>query len=74
LINVPVQTSAPTTIDVTQELVDSAAASASRFQIEALFPKVTTNGNNIAQYVQWSNAVLNVTYSDSAPVAPQGYR
>jgi hypothetical protein len=63
LIKVPVQTSAPASIDVTQEVANVAAAALTRFQVEALFLK-TTNGNHVAEFVEWSDAVLEVTYSE----------
>ena len=74
LIHVPVQTIAPTSIDVTQEVANVAAAALTRFQVEALFPNRTSNGNNVAQFIQWSDAVLEVTYSEGAPNIPEGYR
>jgi hypothetical protein len=52
-------------VDVTPELVTAVDNRLERFQAEAAFMKRTTNGNNIAQYVQWSDAVLEV------PAAPQ---
>ncbi len=73
LIHVPVQTVAPTSIDVTQEVANVAAAAGTRFQVEALFPDRTSNGNNMAQFIQWSDAVLEVTYSEGAPGMPPGY-
>jgi hypothetical protein len=63
LIKVPVQTTAPTAIDVTQEIANVAAAAVTKFQVEALFLK-TTNGNNVAEFIEWSDAVLEVTYSE----------
>jgi hypothetical protein len=63
LINVPLQTRQPTSLDVTQEIANIAAAASTRFQVEALFMKVT-NGNNVAEFIEWSEAVLEVTYSD----------
>jgi hypothetical protein len=74
LIRVPLQMKAPTSIDVTQEVSNVAAAAATRFQVEALFEKKITNGNHMAEYIQWSNAVLEVTYSEGAPNMPEGYR
>jgi len=74
LIHVPLQTKAPTSIDVTQEVINLAAAADTRFQIEALFEKKVTNGNHIAEFIQWSDAVLEVTYSEGAPALPEGYR
>jgi len=63
LINVPLQTKQPTALDVTQEIANSAAAASTRFQVEALFSKIT-NGNNVAEFIEWSEVVLEVTYSD----------
>jgi hypothetical protein len=74
LISVHVQTQVPTSIDVTQEVINSAAAASTRFQVEALFPNRTSNGDDIAQFVQWTNVVLVVTYSEGAPAPPLGYR
>jgi hypothetical protein len=73
LIHVPLQPKAPTAIDVTQEVTNIAAAAGNRFQIEALFEKKVTNGDHIAQFIQWSDAVLEVTYSEGAPALPEGY-
>ncbi|MDD5312110.1 MAG: hypothetical protein PHO26_03610 [Dehalococcoidia bacterium] len=55
-------TSAPSQIDVTPEIVNLVASGAERFQLEALFDKMT-NGNSIAQYVEYSDAVLEVTFA-----------
>ena len=63
LIHVPVQTSPPTVLDVTQEIANVAAAAITRFQVEALFLK-GTNGNHVAQFIEWSEVVLEVTYSE----------
>jgi hypothetical protein len=73
LIRVPLQTKAPTEIDVTQEMTNIAAAAITRFQVEALFPNRTTNGNHVAEFIEWSNVVLEVTYSESIPNSPSGY-
>ena len=73
LIKVPVQTTAPTAIDVTQEIANVAAAAVTKFQVEALFLK-TTNGNNVAEFIEWSDAVLEVTYSESGGSTPQEFR
>lgn len=73
MIHVPVQTKAPTSIDVTQEVANVAAAGSTRFQVEALFLK-TSNGNNMAEFIQWPDAVLEVTYSEGGPNLPEGYR
>jgi hypothetical protein len=63
LINVPLQSRQPTSLDVTQEIANTAAAAATRFQVEALFTK-RSNGNHVAEFIEWSEAVLEVTYSD----------
>lgn len=64
LISVTVQTKPPTTLDVTQEIANSAAAASTRFQVEALFQKMPSNGNNVAEFIEWSEVVLEVTYSE----------
>lgn len=74
LINSPLQTSAPTAVDVTQEVANVAAAGINKFQVEALFPNKVTNGNHVAEFIEWSDAVLEVTYSEGAPNLPEGYR
>jgi hypothetical protein len=51
-------------VDVTPELVNDVANGLDRFQIEAAFTKRVTNGNGVAQFLQWSDVVLEVT---SAP-------
>jgi hypothetical protein len=63
LINVPLQSKAPTAIDVTQEVANVAAGGLTKFQVEALFMNVT-NGNHVAEFIEWSDAVLEVTYSE----------
>ena len=50
-------------VDVTPELVTAVDNRLERFQAEAAFMKRTTNGNGIAQYLQWQDAVLEVTAS-----------
>ena len=50
-------------VDVTPELVTAVDNRLERFQAEAGFMKRTTNGNGIAQYLQWSDVVLEVTAS-----------
>ncbi len=63
LINVSLQTSQPIVLDVTQEIANVAAAAVTRFQVEALFMK-GTNGNHVAEFIEWSEVVLEVTYSE----------
>jgi Bacterial Ig domain len=74
LINVPIQTKPPTSLDVTQEIENVAAAAVNRFQVEALFPDRITNGDHVAQFIEWSDAVLEVTYSEGPPTPSQQYR
>jgi hypothetical protein len=64
LINVSVQLTPPTELDITQEIVHVAAAAATRFQVEALFNK-GYNSNHVAEFIEWpEGVVLEVTYSD----------
>jgi hypothetical protein len=63
LRNVPLLTSPPTVVDVTQEIANVAAAAVTRFQVEALFMR-GTNGNHVAEFIEWSEVVLEVTYSE----------
>jgi hypothetical protein len=65
IINVNVQTTSPTELDITQEIVGVAAAASTRFQVEALFFSKDTNGNHVAEFIEWpEGVVLEVTYSD----------
>ena len=50
-------------MDVTPELVTAVDNRLERFQVEAGFMKHTSNGNKVAQYLQWSDVVLEVTAS-----------
>ena len=52
----------PTVVDVTTEIRLLTSHKVGRFQVEALFDKVS-NGNNTAEWVEWSSVVLEVTYS-----------
>jgi len=56
-------TQPPTIVDVTPDIVHLAAAAATHFQVEALFMK-KTNGNSVAQLIEWSEVILEVTYSE----------
>jgi hypothetical protein len=49
----------PIEIDVTPEVV----ASNNRFQLEAAFLK-PTNGNSVAEFIEWSDVTITVTYSE----------
>jgi hypothetical protein len=71
LIRVSLQTKAPTTIDVRQEVANVTAAGLTKLQVEALFEKKVTNGNNIAEFIEWSDVVLEVTYSESGGGPPE---
>lgn len=53
----------PTVVDVTPEIALLAEKAGTRFQVEALFTKVT-NGNAVSEWIEWSDAVLEITYSD----------
>ncbi|GEM_PF-204922 len=55
--------SPPSVIDVTYEINAVTAAAINRFQVEALFQKVA-DGDNVAEFIEWSNVILEVTYSD----------
>lgn len=50
-------------VDVTPELVNNITNRLERLQFEVGFMKKATNGNRIAQYIQWQDAVLEVTAS-----------
>jgi hypothetical protein len=63
LRNTVLQTKPPTVVDVTPDVAYLAAAAATRFQVEALFDKVT-NGNRVAEWIEWSEVVLEVSYSE----------
>ncbi len=63
LKNTNLQTKPPTVVDVTPEIGYLAAAAAQRLQVEALFGQVT-NGNRVAEWIEWSEVVLEVTYSE----------
>jgi len=53
----------PDVVDVTTDIKILTSYSVSRFQVEALFEKVS-NGSSTAQWIEWSSVVLEVTYSD----------
>jgi len=53
----------PTVLDVTPEVVQLVQGSNTRFQVEALFTKIS-NGNNIAEWIEWSDVKLEVTYTE----------
>jgi hypothetical protein len=63
LINSGLMFEPPTSIDVTTDLKLPANFANRRFQVEALFNKVS-NGNNFMDMVEWSSVVLEVTYSN----------
>jgi hypothetical protein len=48
-------------VDVTPELINDVSNRLERFQAEAAFTKRVTNGNGVAQFLQWSDVVLEVT-------------
>jgi hypothetical protein len=57
------QNKAMDVVDVTPELINDVSNRLERSQFEAGFMKRTTNGNNIAQYIQWTDVALEVTAS-----------
>jgi len=52
-----------TEIDVTPDVAYCVQAASTRFQVEALFMK-GTNGNQVAEWIEWNNVELEVTYSE----------
>jgi hypothetical protein len=52
----------PSVVDVTIEVKLPSDFGNNRFQVEALFNKVS-NGDNAAEYIEWSSVVLEVTYA-----------
>jgi len=57
-----VQTQPPTLLDVTPEVAYLSRAAATRFQVEGLF-MLSTNGNAVAEFIEWTDVELEVTYS-----------
>jgi len=57
-----IQTQPPTLLDVTPEIAYLAQAAATRFQVEGLF-MISTNGNQVAEFIEWTDVELEVTYS-----------
>lgn len=74
LINAPLQSKPPTTLDVTQEVANVAAAGINRFQVEALFQNKVSNGNHVAEFIEWSEVDLEVTYTEGGDAIPKEYR
>lgn len=64
--------SPPTVVDVTPEIALIAEKAITRFQVEALFYKVT-NGNSVAEWIEWSEVVLEITYSEGMTL-PKEFR
>jgi hypothetical protein len=62
LMNTGLMYEEPTEVDVTTEVKLPASYGNNRFQVEALFNKVS-NGNNVADMIEWSSVVLEVTYA-----------
>jgi len=59
----PLQKEPPTVINITPEIARLVNANATRFQAEALFMKIT-NGDGVAQWIEWSDVTLTVTYKE----------
>ncbi|MBN2462299.1 MAG: hypothetical protein JXB43_01715, partial [Dehalococcoidia bacterium] len=53
----------PDVVDVTTDIKLLTSYSVSRFQVEALFDRIS-NGSSTAEWIEWSSVVLEVTYSD----------
>ncbi|UCH51818.1 MAG: PKD domain-containing protein [Chloroflexota bacterium] len=64
LITVPLYSKPPTTIEVTQDVINATVAASPRFQVEALFQHKVTDGDLTAEFIEWSEVVLEVTYSE----------
>ncbi len=60
---VPVIYEQPTIIDVTPEVSFLVQSSGTRFQVGAAFMKIS-NGNSRAEWIEWSDVKLQVTYSE----------
>ena len=52
-----------TEVDVTPDVSHVVKATSTRFQIEALF-MYPTNGNGVAEWIEWKGVELEVTYSE----------
>ena len=53
----------PTEVDVTHEIRYIANGALTRFQLQALFTS-TSNGNGVAEWIEWSEVTITVTYSE----------
>lgn len=53
----------PTMVDVTAEVAYLVNSGVDRFQVEAMFDKIT-NSNNIADNIEWTDVKLEVTYTE----------
>jgi hypothetical protein len=54
---------APTSIEVTPEMVYAVNSGVDRFQVEAMFDKIQ-NANNVAENIEWTDCKLEVTYTE----------
>ena len=59
----PVVYEPPTVLDVTPEVGFLVQGAATRFQVEAMFTQ-SYNGNGVAEWIEWSNVKLEVTYTE----------
>ncbi|MBA7672782.1 hypothetical protein ES703_80969 [subsurface metagenome] len=50
-------------VDVTPDVSHVVKATSTRFQVEALF-MLPTNGNDVAEWIEWKGVELEVTYSE----------
>jgi len=53
----------PIEIDITPEIIHLVNAASNRFQVEARF-EVIADGDDVAEYIEWSSVTLTVTYSE----------
>ena len=51
----------PNVIDVTPEIIHLIKSTSTRFQLKASF--LSSNGNGVAEWIDWSDVTLTVTYS-----------
>ena len=53
----------PNVIDVTPEIINLVKSTSTRFQVGALFMDMVSDGDDVAEWIDWSDVTLTVTYS-----------
>lgn len=53
----------PNVIDVTPEIIHLVKSTSTRFQAGALFMDLVSDGDDVAEWIDWSDVTLTVTYS-----------